>query len=50
MGRTELCERLKKHLEFLEKAAENAAGLDRYIEAAELSKQILETVQLINDL
>lgn len=50
MDRTELREKLKKHLEFLEKAAENAAGLDHYGEAAELSKQILETVKLINDL
>lgn len=49
MDRTELCERLKKHLEFLEKAAENAAGLDRYSEAAELSKQILETVKLLDE-
>ena len=49
MNRAELHERLEKHLEFLEKAAENAAGLDCYSETAEISKQILETVKLLDD-
>lgn len=49
MDRTELCERLKKHLEFLEKAAENAENNDFYKGVAELSTQILETVKLIHE-
>ena len=50
MDRAELQKRLEKHLDFLEKAAESAAELNCYSDAAELSKQILETVKLIDDL
>lgn len=49
MNRTELRESLEKHLDFLKQAAKEAADLDHYSEAAELSKQILETVKLLND-
>lgn len=49
MDRTELRKKLEEHLDFLGKTAENAAVLDRYIEAAELSKQILETVKLLDE-
>lgn len=43
MNKLELRKKLEDHLSFLKKTAENAAGLDHYGEAAELSKQILET-------
>lgn len=49
MDRAEICERLKKHLEFLEKAAETAEKEGFYKGVAELSAQILETVKLIHE-
>ena len=49
MDRAELRKKLKDHLNFLQKTAESAAGLDHYGEAAELSKQILETVKLLDE-
>ena len=39
MDRTGLREKLEEHLNFLQKTAENAAGLDHYGEAAELDRK-----------
>lgn len=49
MDKAELRKRLEEHLNFLEKTAQDAANVDNYIGAAEISKQILETVKLLDD-
>ena len=49
MDRAELRKKLEDHLGFLQKTAKEAAASAYYGEAAELSKQILETVKLLDD-
>ena len=49
MDRAELQKRLEEHLNFLEKTAQNAANVDNYIGVVGISKQILETVKLLDD-
>ncbi len=49
MDRTELRKKIEEHLKFLEKSADYAVGANDYIGAAEISKQILETVKLLDE-
>lgn len=50
MDRTELHKKLEDHLDFLRDTADNAAADSYYSDVAELSKQYLETVKLLNDI